>query len=91
MKIIYLILLLGLIIPSCSNSKDDLLEQVRKSVSVELNKKNLPTFFVRDKIWDSVFKRKINDVGKDDILVRRISRYLQKAKNIISNGKGRII
>jgi hypothetical protein len=30
-------------------------------------------------------KRKINDVGKDDILVRRISRYLQKAKTIISN------
>jgi hypothetical protein len=44
MKIIYLILLLGLIIPSCSNSKDDLLEQVRKSVSVELNKKNLQVY-----------------------------------------------
>jgi hypothetical protein len=54
--------------------------QIRK-----LNKKNLPTFFVRDKIWNSVFKRKINDVDKDDMLVRRISRYLQKAKIIISN------
>ena len=54
--------------------------QIRK-----LSKKNLPTFFVREKIWDTVFKQKINDVGKDDILVRRISRYLQKAKIIISN------
>ena len=54
--------------------------QIRK-----LNKKNLPTFFMREKIWDSVFKQKLNDVGKDDALIRRISRYLQKAQKILNN------
>lgn len=33
-----------LIIPSCSNNKYDLTEQVRKSVTLELNKKNLQLY-----------------------------------------------